>query len=166
MAISAYFNSKATLGTAPDNLAELGAEHSTKGGAVWKLVKASGAITQYDICHITAANLAISSTTALVGTAARPTVLGVAQIAVADTEYFWIPIGPFTLREDGVTAFKVNAAVSCATSVKLCTTINAGVVDDAPSTGVIQGLALSETITTARAATCVAASRLTSFCDT
>lgn len=157
------YNLTSSDGTTP--LFGLGDEIQVKGNR-WKYVKASGAVAAYQLVHITAAGLAIESTTTLVGTAARPTQLAVAQFAIADTEYAWVPIGPFRIREDGSTTFKVNAALNCATSVKLYTTGTAGVVDDTATTGVVQGLSLTETITTAEAADCVAVTRLTSFCDT
>jgi hypothetical protein len=152
--------------TASDGLvasAGLGDEINV-GGAQYKYVKASGAIAAYAACHITAAGLAIESTTTLVGTAARPTALCIPQFSLAADEYGWAPVGPFTLREDNVTKFKVLAA-NAATSVRLYTTATPGVLDDAVTTGLIAGLALTETVTTQEAADCVAATRLVSFCE-
>lgn len=164
MGFGGMYNLTSSDGTTSQ--AALGDEIEVKGGARWKYVQASGALAIYQLCHITAAGLAIPSTTALVGTAARPTTLGIPQFAVADTEYAWIPVGPFRLREDGSTAFKVLGAASDVLGTKQYTTGTAGVVDDAPTTGVVQGLALTETLTGAAAAACVAVTRLTSFCDT
>jgi hypothetical protein len=134
------------------------------GGARYKYCIAEGAIAAYACCLIEADQDAIEATTTLVGTAARPTGLIIPQFAVADEEYFWGPIGPFYLREDGVTTFKVLAA-NAATSVRLYTTGTAGVLDDAVTTGLIAGLALTETVTTQEAADCVAVQRLVSFCE-
>lgn len=134
------------------------------GGATYKYCQASGALAAYACCHITAAMLAIESTTTLVGTAARPTGFIIPQFAVATGEYFWGPVGPFYLREDSSTTFKVLAA-NAATSVRLYTTATAGVLDDAVTTGLVAGLQLTETVTTQEAADCVACTRLVSFCE-
>jgi len=141
----------------------LGDEIMVKG-ARYKYVQASGAVAAYACCHITAAGLAIEVTTTLMGTVARPTGLCVPQFALATLEYGWAAIGPFRIREDGTTTFKVLAA-NAATSVRLYTTGTAGVLDDAVTTGLIAGLALTETVTTQEAADCVAATRLVSFCE-
>lgn len=136
------------------------------GGSRYKycLCNASTALAAYALCHISAAGLVTESTTTLVGTAARPTGYCIPQFAVAVSEYFWAPIGPFRVREDGSTTFKVLAA-NAATSVRLYTTGTAGVVDDAVTTGLVAGLALTETVTTQEAADCVAAQRLVAFCE-
>lgn len=163
MAVLADMNLKAVDGTTPRFA--LGDEADVAGGARWKYVKASGAVAANALCHITAANLLIESTSTLVGTAARPTGLAVPQFAFATGEYGWVPIGPFNLREDGVTTFKVLAA-NAATSVRLYTTATPGVVDDdSAGTGIAAGLALTETVTTQEAADCVAVQRLVAFCE-
>lgn len=140
----------------------LGTEFQS-GGNRYKYCIADGALAAYACCYIQADMDASEATTALVGTAARPTGLIIPQFAVADNEYFWGPIGPFYLKDDGTT-FKVLAA-NAATSVRLYTTGTAGVLDDAVTTGNIAGLALTETVTTQEAADCVAAQRLVSFCE-
>lgn len=164
MALQAGYNLKASDGTTAQHA--LGDEMSTKGGAVWKYVKAAEAISAYQLCHIAADGTILKSTTTLVGTAARPTELCIPQFDIASGEYAWVPVGPFKLREDGVSTFKVAALINCAGSVKLYTTATSGSVDDSVTTGVVQGLALSATITAATNAACVAVTRLTSFCDT
>lgn len=134
-------------------------------GAQYKYCIAEGAIAANALVLIEADGDAVEATTTNVGTAARPTTLGVPQFAVADEEYFWCPVGPFgPYREDGVTKFKVLAA-NAATSVRLYTTATAGVVDDAVTTGLVAGLSLTETVTTQEAADCVAVQRLVSFCE-
>lgn len=162
MAVLADMNLKASDGTIRNF--QLGDEADVGGGARWKYVQASGGVAANALCHITAANLLIEGTTTLIGTAARPTTLAVPQFAFLTGEYGWVPIGPFNLREDGVTTFKVLAA-NAATSVRLYTTATPGVVDDAVTTGLVAGLALTETVTTQEAADCVAVSRLVSFCE-
>lgn len=162
MGIHAGVNLTATGGTT----AEFGlGDEINVCGAQYKYVQAAGAVAAFQLCHISATNTILESTTTLVGTAARPTELCVPQFAIASGEYAWVPVGPFKLREDGVTKFKVNAALDCATSVRLYTTGTAGVVDDSATTGLVGGLSLTETITTAEAADCVAVTRLVSFCE-
>lgn len=133
-------------------------------GAQYMYLKcnASAPIAIYSACTISNAFLAAVGTTTTSGS--KPTLVAIPQFAVAVDEYFWAPIGPFFLREDGVTAFKVLAAASCADSVKLYTTATDGVVDDA-ATDLIAGLTLSETITTARAATCIAVQVMVTNCQ-
>lgn len=161
MAVCADYN----LTSSDGSTAKFGlGDEAEFGGARYKYVKASGSIAAYAACHITAAGLAIQATTTLVGTAARPTGICIPQFAMASGDYGWAPVGPFMLREDGVTTFKVLAA-NAATSVRLYTTATDGVLDDAVTTGLIAGLALTETVTTQEAADCVAVTRLVSFCE-
>jgi len=162
--LSGMYNLTTSDGTVAQ--AQLGDEVNI-GGATYKYCKASGALAQYALCHISAAMLAVQSTTALVGTVARPTGYIIPQFAVADTEYFWGAVGPFYLREDNVTAFKVLAQTLCATAVKLYTTTTAGELDDSVTTAIVGGLQLSATnsagVTVATA--CVAHTRLVAFCE-
>lgn len=139
----------------------LGSTYETKG-ATYKYFKASGTIAIYSACTVSNAYVAVVGTTTTSG--AKPTLFCIPQFAVATLEYFWAPVGPFYLREDGATAFYVLAAASCADSVKLYTTATDGVVDDS-ATDLISGLVLSETITTARAATCIATMVMCSNCQ-
>lgn len=141
----------------------LGTEVEVKG-TVYKYLKSGAAITQYASCSISNANVAVMGTTTTSG--AKPTTFAIPQFAVAAAdEYFWAPIGPIAPTSfDGSTAFKVLAAQDCATSVKLYTTATDGVVDDA-ATDLIAGLQLTETITTARAANCIAQCRMVSNCQ-
>lgn len=156
---SGMYNLTSSDGTTAQ--AQLGERAEVKG-AVYQYFKASGAIAQYAACTVSNAMLAAEGTTTTSG--AKPTAVCIPQFAVADTEYFWAPVGPFYLREDNVTTFKVKAALNCATSVKLYTTATAGVVDDA-ATDLIAGLCLTETITTAEAADCIATQRLVTNCQ-
>ena len=133
-------------------------------GTVYKYLKSGAAIAQYDAVTISNAGVAVSGTTTTSG--AKPTLFAVPQFAVAAAnEFFWAPIGPIALTTfDGSTTFKVNAAASCATDVKLYTTATAGVVDDT-ATDLVAGLQLTETITTALAANCIAQCRMVSNCQ-
>lgn len=139
----------------------LGTEINVKG-ATYAYFKAAGSIAAYSLCTVQNDGDAEEGTTTTSG--AKPTGCCVPQFAVADLEYFWAPVGPFFLREDGVTKFKVNAAASCVGSVKLYTTATDGVVDDA-ATDLVQGLTLTETITSAESADCIAVTRLTTNCQ-
>lgn len=153
------YNLTSSDGTTPQ--AQLGEKVCVKG-AVYGYFKASGAIAQYAACTVSNAWLAAEGTTTTSG--AKPTLVCIPQIAVADTEYFWAPVGPFYLREDDLTAFKVKAALNCADSVKLYTTATAGVVDDTAA-DLIAGLTLTQTITTAQAATCIATQVMVTNCQ-
>lgn len=141
--------------------AQLGQTCTVKG-ANYQYFKANGAIAAYAACTVSNAFLAAEGTTTTSG--AKPTAVCIPQFAVADGEYFWAPVGPFYLREDDSTTFKVKAALNCAGSVKLYTTATAGVVDDS-ATDLIAGLCLTETITTAEAADCIAVQTLVTNCQ-
>lgn len=162
MTAHAYANLTASDGTTAKS--RLGDTFRAAGGAEYTYCLASGNIAAYAVAHVSAAMVAIEATTTLVGTAARPTFHVIPQFAVLDGEYFWGASGPFQLREDGSTKFKVLAA-NAATSVRLYTTATPGVLDDAVTTGLISGLSLTETVTTQEAADCVAVQRLVSFCE-
>lgn len=138
----------------PFNLGDIYSE----GEVDYQYVHASGAIAQYNLVTMDADFEAQDATTTTSG--ARPTRCGVAQIAFADNEYGWVPIGPFPESK----GFKVNAALNCAKDVKLYTTATDGVVDDS-ATDLVEGLVLTETITTAQAATCEAVKRLCTNCQ-
>lgn len=159
MAVKSGYNLTSSDGTTPKF--QLG-ETVEIAGATYKYFKASGAIAAYDSCTVQNDWDAEKGTTTTSG--AKPTMFCIPQFAVADQEYFWAPVGPFRLREDGVTTFKVNAALNCAGSVKLYTTATGGVVDDT-ATDLIAGLFLTETITTAEAADCMAVQLMVSNCQ-
>lgn len=153
----------ASAGVSP-NFA-LGTEVEIKG-CTFKYFKSAAAIAQYAFCTVRDGFIAEEGTTTTSG--ARPTECCIPQFAVAAAdEYFWAPVGPFTaLVPYGLSdvTFKVKAAASCVTDVKLYTTATAGVVDDA-ATDLIAGLLLTETITGAEAADCVAVQRLVTNCQ-
>lgn len=154
-------NLKSSDGTTAQ--AGLGDIYETKG-ATYQYFKcnSSAAIAAYSACTVSNAWLAAVATTTTSG--AKPTLVCIPQFAVAVDEYFWAPIGPFYLREDNSTTFKVLAAASCADSVKLYTTATDGVVDDS-ATDLIEGLTLTETITGAEAADCIAVTRMVTNCQ-
>lgn len=160
MSVQAKMNLTASDGTT-QNFA-LGTMAEVKG-ATYGYFQASGAIEAYALCTVENDWDAVEGTTTTSG--AKPTLCCIPQFAVADGEYFWAPVGPFgPYREDGSTTFKVKAAALCAGSVKLYTTATAGVVDDT-ATDLVAGLLLTETITTAEAADCIAVQRLVTNCQ-
>ena len=123
-------------------------------GATWQYVKATAAaITLGDALSCASGNLAAveSATTTTVttpyGTAGGFAAL--AQFAVAASEYFWCAVGPFYLREDGVTPFYARVENASAFA-QLNSTATAGLLDDA-STKPLIGLVLLTTLTTAAA---------------
>lgn len=166
MTIKAKMNLTSSDGVAVDGQVPsfLLGEEIEVNGTVYKYCISASAITAYDACTLSNANVATPGTTTTSG--AKPTLFCIPQFAVAAAnEYFWAPIGPIAVYSyDGSTAFKVNAALNCAADVKLYTTATGGVVDDT-ATDLIAGLQLTETITTARAATCIAQCRMVSNCQ-
>lgn len=134
------------------------------GGIQYQYFKAGAALTAYqavmaDDTYAAALPLITALTTARPSSAA-PTNVCIPQFAVASGEYFWAPVGPIAQATwDNSTTIKVLAAASCVLDVKLYTTAVDGVVDDAATT-LIEGLFLTETITTARAASCQATQKL------
>lgn len=139
----------------------LGTQINVKG-ATYQYFIADGAITAYSACGVQNDYDAAMLDTTISGV--KPTMVCIPQFAVADNEYFWGPIGPFRLREDGSTTFKVRAQTNCADSVKLYTHATAGTVDDT-ATDLIAGLFLTETITTAENADCMACQQLVTNCQ-
>lgn len=136
----------------------------TINGAVWKYVRANGSIAVGQICGIEADLDATPFTTAISG--ARPSACCIPQIAATDNQFLWAPVGPFFLREDNVTPFRVLALTLCAADVKLYTTVTAGAVDDT-ATDLIQGLVLTATNSSGSTAltACQAMQRLVSNCQ-
>lgn len=154
-----------------------------------KLTESDGTTAQFDVgatyesngttymyCKATAATIAAYSacsgaTPAAMeeATTTTATALGTAggffcapQFAVAASEYFWAPVGPFYLSWDGVTKIKVLAA-NAAAGALLYSTATDGTLDDtsAGSTIPLIGLVLTETVAAAEAADCVATKRVT-----
>lgn len=105
-------------------------------GTRWIYVKATGAITAYDVVAIDENYEAAAVTSALAGAGHRP---GFAQNAFADDEYGWVALSGANIS--------VRAASSCAADALLyvgTTGLSAGVVDDASATGrvTLQGVVL------------------------
>lgn len=142
--------------------AEVGATYVTKG-AHYQYFKASAAIDAYSLCGISD-TLTIAEVTAAVLTTTRPGGIAIPQFSVGSGEYCWAPVGPFYLREDNVTPFKVLSKAANA-DVALYGTGTAGSVDDAVSNPVISGLTLTASQAGTDVATaCIAFTRLTVNC--
>lgn len=156
MTAHAYFNL-----FAPDSegsAAPLGQPINVKG-AEWIRIKAGANIAAFQPCIVNSAGIAVPLTTTNAG--ADPQDVVIPQFAFAEGESGYAPVGPFGLREDGVTPFRVAALTLCAQDVKLYTTATAGAVDDTATT-LITGLSLTETNAGGNTANmpCVAVSRL------
>lgn len=156
----AYANLTASDGTV--STAAVGETFETKG-ATYMYCKATAAtIAAYSACSgATPAAMEEATTTTATALGTAGGYACIPQFAVAASEYFWAPVGPFYLREDDVTKFKVLAA-NCAAAVLLYSTATDGVLDDSSSGSTIPliGLVLTETVTTQEAADCVAFRRL------
>lgn len=90
----------------------------------WIFVLASGAIAVGDVLSITNAGVASGITTT---NAAFGNQVGVAQVAIADTNYGWVQ------RAGSCTS--INVAAACQPNVQLAATATAGTIDDAVTTG-------------------------------
>lgn len=157
----AQFNLTSSDGTISQ--AALGQEINVKG-AVWRYFKASAAISAYQSCIMADDGTIQPSTIALSTTV--PSIICIPQFAFASGEYGWAPVGPFLLREDDVTAFKVISKIA-AKDVAMYTNATAGSVDDstAGSAVKIQGLNLTAAQTVDDTATaCIAVTRLVVNC--
>lgn len=131
-------------------------------GATYMYCKATAAtIAAYSACSgATPAAMEEATTTTANALGTAGGFFCVPQFAVGASEYFWAPVGPFYLREDGVTTFKVLAAALCAAGALLNSTATDGVLDDSSTTAVL-GIALTATVGAAQAATaCVAFRRI------
>lgn len=130
-----------------DNRVLLGAEHVTNLGSVYKYVKASEAITQYDCCimsddgHYTINQCDTDDSQQVAGWCGAA---GFAQIAFTNAYYGWLFVGGGS--------FTGSFAASCVGKAVLYATSTAGVVDDAASESVLMNAWLVTTITSATTA--------------
>lgn len=98
----------------------VGTRATDYNGKEYVFAQSASAISQYAVVAIPSDTyIAAGLTTA---TSAASEIIGVAPVALASGEYGWIQLYGAT---------KVNVAGSCAKSVLLYSTTNAGVVDDA-----------------------------------
>lgn len=156
MTAAAYANLTAVDGTT--STAQLGQEFNSKG-ATWMYVKASATCSAYKACIVAADGTIQPITTALATGVVADVVIP--QFDFASGDYGWAPVGPFNLREDNVSNFKVSALTLDAVNAIQYTTATPGSVDDT-ATVQIKGLRLLSTVGGSTADTaCVAESRLT-----
>lgn len=154
----AYANLTASDGTT--STAALGETFETKG-ATYVYCKATPAIAAYQACYLDNSFNAALTTPALL-TTTKPTFVVIPQFAVLAGEYFWGACGPFFLREDDVTTFKVLSKIAVINVAMYATAVTAGSVDDAVAAPIIQGLFLSTASVVDDTATpCIATRRLT-----
>lgn len=161
MAIQAMPNLVASDGTTAQ--AEIGAIYVSSYGTTYMYCKATAAtIAAYSACSgasPAAMEEATNTTATALGTAGG--FFCAPQFAVAASEYFWAPVGPWYLSWDGVTKIKVLATNASAGAL-LYSTATDGVLDDASGGGAVAliGAVLTETVTTAEAADTVAFRRV------
>ena len=140
------------------SLAALGQEINVKG-ATWVYTKANATILAYQACYLLDDGT-MSLATATLLTTTKPTTVVIPQAAFASGDYGYVPVGPFFLREDDVTTFKVLSKIA-SKDVQMYGTATAGSVDDAVSNPPILGLFLSAAQTVDDTATaCIAIRRL------
>lgn len=160
MTAIAQVNLTSSDGTTPQF--QVGTEYNTDG-ATYVYCKATAAtIAAYSACSgATPAAMEEATTTTATALGTAGGFACIPQFAVGASEYFWGAVGPFYLREDGVTKFKVLAA-NVTGGALLYSTATDGVLDDssAGSTIPLVGLTLTETVTTQEAADCVSFRRL------
>lgn len=114
-------------------------------GSVFVYVQASASITQYDAVRIDSA-FKIGQLT--IDTGKQPVSVGFAQVAFSTADYGWVQM---TGKP------QVRLAADCEPSLALYATATGGVVDDATTSTMIQGLVADTSVTGATtAATCVA----------
>ena len=122
-----------TAGTTTDGenaLFALGSTVDATDGQEYVYVQAGGAITQYDTVAIDENYQAVPITKALADAGHQ---VGFAQIAFADNDLGWVPLGG--------TNIQTRLAASCEPDVQLYTTGTAGVLDDtAASQTLIRGV--------------------------
>jgi hypothetical protein len=106
-------------------------------------VQAGAAIDQYAFVKIENDGQAEMLTTTNAGS--QGLLVGVAQVAVADNEYFWVWVGGLAGGGAG-SGIKGKAAASYAAKANLNTTATAGVADDASTTKIAYVVGL-ETLT-------------------
>ena len=157
MGALAYANLKASDGTT--STAALGQTFEIKG-ATWVYAKAAAALTAGQLCYLDNSFNAALATPALL-TTTKPTYVVIPQFDFASGEYGWFAAGPFFLREDDVTTFKVISKIAAQNVVMYGVAATPGSVDDAVAAPIIQGLFLSAAQAVNDALTpCIATRRL------
>jgi hypothetical protein len=106
------------------------------GESEYVFVYASGSVALGDVVQISNTGTAVSVTSTL-ATFGSP--LGVAQVAIAASNYGWVQRAGYCQ--------KIGTAAAAAVNVQLATTATAGQIDDSTATGTknITGMALTTT---------------------
>lgn len=140
------------------SLNALGQEINVKG-ATYIYTKANAIIPAFSLCYILDdGTMALATPTLL--TTTKPTQIVIPQFAFAANDFGYVPAGPFFLREDDSTTFKVISKIA-AKDVQMYATTTAGSIDDVVSNPLIEGLTLTAAQTVDDTATaCVAVRRL------
>lgn len=131
----AYYDLTAVSPVNAASVAALGEVRVVKG-AYWMYVKAASAVAKYDACIVHNDYTMEKITTTLASAVIKPVVI--AQFAFAANDFGWAPVGPFFLREDDTSNFKVTVLASAVLDVPLYTTATAGKLDDTSSGSTIQ----------------------------
>ena len=127
-------------------------------GSTWQYTKANATIPAFSLCYILADGTMSLATPALL-TTTKPTEVVIPQCSFASGDFGYAARGPFQLREDNVTTFRVLANASAASVVMYGIAATPGTVDDAVVTPIIQGLTLSAAQAGASIATACVATR-------
>jgi hypothetical protein len=99
----------------------LGDRAETYDGRQFVYVKASGAISQYDVVTFDSATYNTTVASVTTANALRGSLLGVAPVAIASGSYGWLQIyGPCS----------VNVKTLCAANTQINTTATGGALDD------------------------------------
>ena len=125
----------------------LGDRRTDSSGNTWVFCQASTSLAVYDAVRIKADYKCAQLT---IDTGKQPVEVGFVQIAVADvTDYVWVMVTGRPL---------IRLAASCQPSVALYATATGGVLDDATTSTMIQGVVATTSVTAGAttAATCVA----------
>lgn len=159
MTAQGMYNLTSSDGTTPQFA--VGTEINVKGATYAYFKSTAATIAAFSACSGAspeAMEEATTTTATALGTAGG--FACIPQFSVGASEFFWAPVGPFYLREDGETTFKVNA-INAAAGAGLLTTATDGVLDDASGSGQIPlvGASLTATVGGTAAATGVVAFR-------
>lgn len=115
-------------------------------GAQWVYGKAAANMTQVGslVYFLNDGTFALATPALL--TATKPTMCGVIQFTFASGEYGWVPVGPWFLREDDVTPFKVYSKIAAINVAMYAVAATPGEVDDAVAAPMVHGLILTTAV--------------------
>jgi hypothetical protein len=113
------------------------------GNSEFVFVQATTTINLGDCCLITPATQTAAAITTTLATGAEGEQVGFAQVPIASGAFGW-------LQRSGACQ-NISVAAGCATDAILYTTASPGVLDDAVTTGIINGVVITATTTPAAA---------------